>query len=78
MAGEDEETISFWKNIVHTNKLIKYQNRGFDTIAIFKLETEPYQTRPKYQVNFNKYILGIFRRKHQALGFAKLWMKSHV
>jgi hypothetical protein len=66
-----------WKRIVNTSEVTEYQNRDRNIVSIVKLEDGVYQTKPKYQVNFNKYILGIFRKKCHALGYVKRWMDLH-
>ncbi len=71
------ENANVWKKVVSTSKLLKFQNQSHDSITIKKLETSQYEIGSKYQVNYNKYVLGIFRKKCQALEFVKRWMKLH-
>jgi hypothetical protein len=79
----EEESIitsenNFWQKIIHTNKIIKYFNRNLDFISIEILEANNYQNKKRYQIRFNKYILGIFKTKQQAFSFIEKWIAKHT
>jgi len=57
-------------------KEIITETKNFDTITISKL-INAYQSKPEYQVNFNKYVLGIFKTRLRAINFIKKWIKRH-
>ena len=50
-------------------------DKALDIIVIETLENF-YELKQKYQLKFNKYVLGIFRNKSKALKFSRQWMNT--
>jgi hypothetical protein len=61
--------------MIGANKVIKYRKINSDFIIVESLETEYYK---RYQVKFNRYILGIFKTKNQAFKFIQTWIKRYL
>lgn len=65
--GENEfKDTQFGENVVKNKMKIK-KTRG----------NKRYGIKPKYEVYFNKYILGIFKMKSKATRFSRIWKKRH-
>ena len=58
------------------SNISQYWTKTLDIIIIEVLEPEKYYSKPKYQVKFNKYILGIFKSKSKSIRFARSWIKK--
>ncbi len=71
--------IKNWKRIYKKAKRrITYENiKTNDIISIETLEVGLYQSKPKYRVKFNKFVLGIFKTKVGAISFTRNWMRKH-